>query len=248
MFVLVTVHIPGSAADHQIPHAVPEPQAARLELGLRAIRRARRVAGRRVLQQGLGGQDFEHVLGIRLPVGCQVNVAAGGKLARHERHQRRLDDAPLVVPFLGPRIGEEDVQPGKRRVGDHLFQHVDRVMPDHAQVGEAFLGDSPEQAAYAGQMDLDGDVVVLAMGLGDGYAGLAHAGADFQDQGGSAPEYGARFQQLIRKGNAELRKQGVPGALLGVGHAPLAQDEALDSPARRRLHGGPRRLWSARSR
>ena len=98
------------------------------------------------------------------------------------------------------------------------------------------LDDPPQQAPDPGQMDFDGDVVVRRVGLGDGHAGFAHAGADLQHERCGAAESFARIDPRFGKRDAEFWEQRVPGALLGVRHAPLAQDEALDRPARR-FHG-----------
>mgnify|MGYP002260663838 CR=1 FL=1 len=80
--------------------------AARLELGERPVVRSRREAVHGVGQSRLGAQHLQHLPGVGLPVGCAVQRRAGGQAARQQRDEWRLDEAPLVVPLLGPRVGE----------------------------------------------------------------------------------------------------------------------------------------------
>ena len=64
-----------------------------------------------------------------------------------------------MVALLRPRIGEKQVQAGQRAVRDHPFQHLDRIVPDHAQVLQAEGLDTLQQAADAGSVHFDGSLV-----------------------------------------------------------------------------------------
>ncbi len=60
----------------------------------------------------LGAEHGQHLLGVGFPVGGAVQVAARRQPARQQRHQRRLDQAALVVPKFVPGVGEPDHRPG----------------------------------------------------------------------------------------------------------------------------------------
>ena len=103
-----------------------------LELGHRAVRRARREAVVRVDQPGVGGQRLQHRLGVLGPVGRAVQRAARRQPGAQQRHVRRLDEPPLVVAGLRPRVGEEHVhrvQRARRAAGPDQLQRVARGPP-----------------------------------------------------------------------------------------------------------------------
>jgi hypothetical protein len=102
---------------------------------------------------------------------------------------------------------------------DHVAQHLDRVMLDHAQVGDAARGDFLQQAADAGGVHLDAKVVVLRVPLGDGGRGFPHAAADFEDAVGAAAEYGVEVERRRLVGNAPARHAFFMEAALRVGDA-----------------------------
>ena len=62
-----------------------------------------------VFQQWLSAQHFQNLLGILLPVGRAVDVAAHFQPRRQLGDQRLLDQPAFVVPFFVPRVGEKDV-------------------------------------------------------------------------------------------------------------------------------------------
>jgi hypothetical protein len=103
-----------------------------------------------------------------------VEHAAAHELARGERGEVRLHQPPLVVSFLWPRIGEEEVDGGERRVPDHARQHLQRVVTDHPQVGQPVPGNPVEQAADAGPVHLDGNEIGIRTRPGDRRRRFAH--------------------------------------------------------------------------
>ena len=64
-----------------------------------------------------------------------------------------------MVALLRPRVGEEDVDAGKRGRRNHRRHDFDGVVLHHAHVGEAALGDPLEQAAHARRVHVDGEEV-----------------------------------------------------------------------------------------
>jgi hypothetical protein len=100
------------------------------------------------------------------------------------------------------------------------------------------LGDQLAQAADAGRVHFDAEIVVLGMRGGDRRRGLAHAEADFQNPRRRSPEQGVEIDTL-RNGNADLRHHLFVIALLGIRDTPLATHETADV---RRPTGRVRRL------
>ena len=66
-----------AGAEHEVPHAMAELQAARFEFGLRPVVGPRRKTFRGVLQQRFRGEHFQNLLRVFLPVGRDVQIAAG---------------------------------------------------------------------------------------------------------------------------------------------------------------------------
>ena len=78
----------------------------------------------------------EHLLRVVLPVGGRVQVAAGCEPLRERVHERGLQQPPLVMALLRPRVRKEDVDAGERRRRNHVRDDLDRVVPDDAHVGQ----------------------------------------------------------------------------------------------------------------
>ena len=135
---------------------VPERQPAPLELGQRPVVGLRRIAGGAVGKQRLGRQHLEHLLGIRLPVGGAMQVAARRQALGHEPRERRLHQTALVVPLLVPGSGKKTCTPASEPGAIMCSQHLDRVMAHEPQVVEVLLLDAHQQGADAGRMHLAG--------------------------------------------------------------------------------------------
>lgn len=223
------------AGKDQVPDAVAQAQAARLELGLRPVGRARRVVGRGVLQQRLAAQHFQHLLGIVFPVGRAVDIATGRQAAGQQCDERRLDQAALVVALLGPGVGEIDVHAGQAVRGQHVAHHFHRVVLDDADVRNGVLFDALQQRADAGVEDFHAQEVVRGAGQGDLRRGLAHAEADLQDQRRAAAEGGVHVQALGGIVQRPLVQQGLQRFALAQRDVAPAMHEAADV---RRARGG----------
>src|SRR5207302_8138741 len=148
-----------------------------------------------------------HVLSIVGPVGGGMHDTLWGELARGEGGELRLHQAALVMPLLRPGIGEEQMNRGERAVGNHAREHLQRVVPDDAYVGESVGGNALEQAADARTVYLDGDEIGLGGRPGDRRGGLAHSRADLQHQGCDATEKRTRIDRLILKFKSVLREK-----------------------------------------
>ena len=58
------------------------------------------------------------------------------QLTREQTGPRPSDKPPFVVFFLLPRVGEKNMEPCKRSVGYHVFQYLNGVVFDKADIGE----------------------------------------------------------------------------------------------------------------
>ena len=115
---------------------MPQSLATAFELGDRAFGRAWyafAVFGEVAVARG-DVHHFQHVLGVRFPVGGHVQDAANLQLAAHQFGEGRLNDATLVVTALVPRVREEQHQSIEAVVGDAAVEHFNachRLQPDN---------------------------------------------------------------------------------------------------------------------
>ena len=93
------------------------------------------------------------------------------------------------MAFFRPGVGEKNMQAGQRSVGNHLLQHLDRIVLNDAQVGKLSRLDLPQQGANAGRVDLDTDEIFVRQGFGNVRRGAAHAEADLDNGRRFALEY-----------------------------------------------------------
>ena len=129
-------------------------------------RRARREAARGVREQRLGARASRGSPGVVLPVGRDVQVAAGREPPRERVHERRLQQPPLVVALLRPGIGKEDVDAGERRPARSSRR---RLRPRRAgstrTLASAALVDALQQRADAGRVHLDAEEIDVGLRL-----------------------------------------------------------------------------------
>ena len=119
---------------------------------------------------------------------------------------------------------------GVRR--NHVVQDFDGVVLDDAHVGEVLLAYGFEQAADAGRMHLDAEVIVAGMLRRDDRGRLAHAETDFKHLRRKAAKDAVKVDDLRRVRDAELRQKSVVRTLLRVRNASLAQYKAADGTMR----------------
>ena len=65
------------------------------------------------VEQRLGVEHLDHLLGVVGPVGRQPPLGAGRQPARGQAREAGRDQPALVVPRLVPRVGEEDPEAGQ---------------------------------------------------------------------------------------------------------------------------------------
>jgi undecaprenyl-diphosphatase len=220
-----------TAPEQQVPYAVPEPDAAPLEFRDRAVVRTRRVAVGGILKRGLCRQHLEHLLGVVLPVGREMDVAARLQAGDQQRDEFRLDQPALVMARLVPRVREVDVHAVQAVRRDHVLEHLDGVVLDDADIGEILLADQLEQRAHARLVHFDPEKIVGWPGAGDLRRGPAHAEADLQHARRTASENAFPVGQRGRIGHDEARAEVVERAALAGRDAAGARHEAADASA-----------------
>ena len=141
-------------------------------------------------------QHEQHLLGVVLPVGGQMNVAARDKTRDEELYKPRLDQPALVMALLRPRVGEKNVNPREALGPNHLLHHIDSIVLDDADVGELLLFDQLEQAAHTGRMHFDAEIVVVRISLCDRRGRFAHSAPDLQDRRSHAAEGHVEIERL----------------------------------------------------
>ena len=93
----------------KLDDSLAEIQAARFELGLRTVFGARRVVTRGVCELRVAFQHLKNVLRIIFPVRRGMHVGAAFHPLHEQRNERGLQQAPLVMALLRPRVGEKHV-------------------------------------------------------------------------------------------------------------------------------------------
>ncbi|MNI94050.1 hypothetical protein D3C73_1520910 [compost metagenome] len=94
-----------------------------------------------------------------------MQTAAGAQLAHQQLGKARLDQATLVVALLVPRVGEIDAHFVQCAIGDFLFQHFHRVVVVQAHVVGVIVGQRVQQAADAGRVHFQADVIAAGVVL-----------------------------------------------------------------------------------
>jgi hypothetical protein len=116
-----------------------------------------------------------------------------------QRNKFRLYQPAFVMAGFGPGVGEKDVHTVQAFRWQRVLQHFHHVMLDNAYIRQPKLFDLLEQATDTGCVNLNGEIIVLWMRLGDSGRSLTHAEADFQESGRAPAEDGFEIEQACRR-------------------------------------------------
>ncbi len=177
-----------------------------------------------VAQGRAAAQHTQHVLGVWIPVGGQVESAAALEPGGHQACERGLHDAAFVMPRLGPGIGKQQLQLVQAVRCDLALQHLDRIVRDDTQVRRAGFGSLQQQMADAGTMHLDTQEIALGRCERTLEQVIAVAEADLERSGRGAPKERIKIEQHGCELDAITRPMLLECALLGVGDAPGAHN------------------------
>ena len=113
LFSLVMPH------EQDIPGLMPQAPAAPLELGRRPIRGTRRktIPGCPIGQRRSRIQQIQDRMGVVFTVGGDMQLSPTLEFLNQQRDEGRLNQAPFVMPCLGPRIGKKICTRSRQRSG-----------------------------------------------------------------------------------------------------------------------------------
>ena len=104
------------------------------------------------------------------------------------------------------------------------MQHFDRIVRDHAQVGDASLAGREQQVTDAGPMYFNAEKVALRSADSALQQMLAVAEADLERAHRDAAEHAIQVERADGELDAITRPQGRQRALLRIGDATCAHD------------------------
>ena len=194
---------------------------------------------RPITQQRFCVEDLQNLLCIRLPVGGAMHVATRFEATYQFGYQRRLNQSALVVLGLVPGVRKKDVNPVQTLVGQHVVNHLHRVVDADANVGNLMFANTFEQCTHTGFMDFTAQKSCCRKDLCNLRRRFAHAKADFQHYGvilgcqwacNARAISEGRFQinSGLLVGQYELRTQFAKRPRLTGSGSPGAFDKTLD--------------------
>ena len=95
-------------------------------------------------------QNLQDLHGIRLPVGCAVQVGTWAQALDQLGDEIGLNQAAFVVPLFVPGIGKEDVHAVQRAGLQHVRHDFHGVVLNDADVGNLLLANALQKRAHAG--------------------------------------------------------------------------------------------------
>ena len=217
-------------AIQQIPYAVTEIQAAAFEAGFNAPRGFLRI---RSGSDGIAPircrfQYRQHVFGVFLPVSGQMQQAIRCHARGQQRHEVRLDQPPLVVALLGPRVRKPDAYLVQRGRWNIVRQHLHHVVSIYAHVARVTCRQRVHQPAHAGAVYFHANEVPAGLVLAGPSQRLTVAETNFQHPWGMAPEPGIQILHDTSVVNAKARPVIIKRTLLRGCHAPFTQHETAN--------------------
>jgi hypothetical protein len=227
------------SAEQQVGHLVPEALTPRFVLGQRPPFRLGTGAarGRQVFEFIGLLHHFQHEFRVGFPIRRQVQNAARSHLAGEQRHERLLNDAPLVVPFFWPGVGKIDAHAVQARVFDPVLQYLDRVVAGDADVFQAVLLDLEQQPPDTRLVDFHAEEVLVGMGLRHLPCRFAVAEADLHDDRVFIAEQRGKIQRCAACLHTETGPEFLQRPLLSLGHPAGAQNVGTDRAVNPSLRG-----------
>ena len=135
--------------------------------------------------------------------------------------------APLVVLFLWPGIGKENMKAVHRIVANHFFKNVQRVMFNDIKVLQVVRANLKQNAAHAGLVDFNSQIIYVGIFLGDLNRRRAHSKAYFNYDWIGVSKNLDKVQGLFFVWNAILVRKLVVGLFLSRRHPAGPHDVGL---------------------
>jgi hypothetical protein len=92
---------------------------------------------------------------IGVPVRGEAQHTVGAQRGRQQSDERSVDQAPLVMALLVPRIREEHQDLIEGLIPKLVLQYLDGIVTDDAQVADLRLFGAQQQPAHSRAMHLD---------------------------------------------------------------------------------------------
>ena len=129
------------------------------------------------------GKYFVNMLRIVRPISRDMQSAAGGQPGRDQFNKFGLYDTPFMVALLGPWIRKVQIDASKRRFGNLLFQHLQCIVNDQAQISYSSVMCLEETMADTWIVHFDSQKILVGVLRCLFNKRLAVAEADFQHDG-----------------------------------------------------------------
>ena len=139
-------------------------------------------------QPGLGVAHLGDLLGVARMIGRGVQDSARAQPVGDQGDGGRLKQPALVVPGLGPRVGEEHPHPGQRSEPNMCSSTSSPSPRTSRMLVTCSRSIARKQLGEAAPVNLDGNHVDVRFGLGHRQRRRAGAGADLQYDGRAATE------------------------------------------------------------
>ena len=229
---------PLSSLEDEIERRVAEALAARLELGERPRRRARREAVRGVSQQRLGRERREDLVWRSLP---SRSRRAGSRRAPAAARARARTRASAAAACDGASwaTGRERTRARRPATPAAIMcvDDLDRVVADDAHVAKRLRVELREQRADAGPCTSTPRKSSSGCDAAICRRRLAHAEADLEDDGRAASEDRREVERLRRVVDAVARPESVERARLRRATCAPAAARSCASAARCGVRG-----------
>jgi len=153
--------------------------------------------GRDRMEDGGGGEDLADLGEVVGVIGTEVNASPGLECSVGQGRESWVDEAVASVFFLGPRVGEVDVEDVDGARGQEVFDEVAAFDADAAEVGQAEAAAFFVEFPDAPQESFDAEEVAVRVlgGVFDEEGGVTAAQFDFEGLGfGKEPGQVESFQ------------------------------------------------------
>jgi hypothetical protein len=150
---------------------------------------------------------------------------------RQKTNELRLDQATLVMPFLGPGIGKPDANRGEAAIQHPVLQPLHGVRTDHPYISNSTRIQQAKQVPYPWLVHLDPDKVGLGISGCRLRQRFAVSKTDLDDKRGRTPEQFDEINRALPRLHAKSWPQRVKCPALGRCQSTLAQNVAAYGPA-----------------
>jgi len=185
---------------------------------------------RKIDKIGLPGKYVQDLFRVILPVRGDEDSPIVLQAGLQEVQKFCRDQAPFVVAFLGPGIGEENVNHIEAVRRQLIAEDIHHVMTADANIGQAVLFNPPDEAPHSRPVYLDGEIIIVLVIPGQGCSDFTHAGADVQDFRSGPLKQVIEIQPRCAEFDAILAPVFLNGQPLGVRHAAFPQYVTADPP------------------